>query len=493
MNIRAVIYVLGWILNIEGAFMLLPFFVSLIYSEPQGKAFLIVALVSILLGTLMIVKKPKNMVFYEKEGFVTVAFSWIMMSIFGALPFVFNGDIPNFTDALFETVSGFSTTGASILTNVEGLSQCSLFWRSFTNWIGGMGVLVFLLAIMPLTKGGSPIHLMRAESPGPSVERLLPKVRNTALILYFMYIVLTVLEFVLLIAGKMPVFDAVCASFSTAGTGGFGIKNTSFAEYSPYIQWVVAIFMMLFGVNFGVYFLLYLKKWGKALKFEEMRYYFLIIALSTLIIFLCIFPDYAGVEEPLRYSFFHVSSIITTTGFATADFNLWPTLSKSILVTLMFVGACAGSTGGGMKVSRIVTLIKSIKKELVIYVHPGSVRKIKSEGKVVSHDVQRAINVFFIVYILIFVASVLIVSIENKDFETTFTAVAATLNNIGPGLAEVGPAGNFSSFSILSKYVMIFDMLAGRLELYPMLVILNFGMWKQTISSGVKKLKNKSL
>lgn len=490
MNIRAVIYVLGWILNIEGAFMLLPFFVSLIYGEPQGRAFLVVALISILIGTAVVIKKPKNMVFYEKEGFVTVAFSWIMLSIFGCLPFVFNGDIPNFTDALFETVSGFTTTGASILTNVEGLSQGSLLWRSFTNWIGGMGVLVFLLAIMPLTKGGSPIHLMRAESPGPSVERLLPKVRNTALILYIMYIVLTVIEFLLLIAGKMPVFDAVCASFSTAGTGGFGIKNTGFADYSPYIQWVVAIFMMLFGVNFSVYFLLYLRKWTKAVKYEEMRYYFIIIALATLLIFLCIFPDYAGVEEPLRHSFFQVSSIITTTGFATTDFNLWPSLSKTILVTIMFVGACAGSTGGGMKVSRIVTLVKTIKKELTIYVHPGSVKKIKSEGKAVTHDIQRAINVFFIVYILIFVASVLLISIENKDLETTFTSVAATLNNIGPGLAEVGPAGNFADFTPFSKYVLMFDMLAGRLELYPMIVVLSFSMWKSTIISGIRKIKS---
>lgn len=493
MNIRAVLYVLGWILNIEGAFMLMPFLVSLIYGEPQGQAFLIVALICMIIGTLIVIKKPKNMIFYEKEGFVTVAFSWIMLSIFGALPFVLNGDIPNYTDALFETVSGFSTTGASILTNVEALSKCSLFWRSFTNWIGGMGVLVFLLAIMPLTKGGSPIHIMRAESPGPSVERLLPKVRNTALILYVMYIVLTVLEFVFLVVGKMPVFEAVCASFSTAGTGGFGVKNTSFADYSPYIQWVVAIFMLLFGVNFSVYFLLYLRKFKKAIKYEEMRYYLLIIALSTLVIFLNIYKSYNSVEETLRYSFFQVSSIITTTGFATTDFNLWPALSKTILVTIMFVGACAGSTGGGMKVSRIVTLIKSVKKEIVIYMHPGSVKKIKSEGKAVEHGVQRAINVFFVVYILIFVGSVLLVSIENKDLETTFTSVAATLNNIGPGLSEVGPTGNFSSFSVLSKYVLMFDMLAGRLELYPMLVILSYSMWKTTISANVKKIKNKSL
>lgn len=487
MNVRAIIYILGWILNMEGAFMLLPFIVSLLYGEQEGIAFLLVAVLCILIGTLTVLKKPRNMVFFEKEGFVTVAFSWIMLSIFGALPFCINGDIPNFTDALFETVSGFTTTGASILTNIEAMSRCGLFWRSFTNWVGGMGVLVFLLAIMPLTKGGSPIHLLRAESPGPSVERLLPKVQNTALILYVMYFVLSLAEFILLILGKMPAFDAITAVFGTAGTGGFAVRNASFADYSPYIQWVVAVFMMLFGVNFGMYFLLYLKKWGKAVRFEEARYYFLIIIAATVIIFLNIYPVENSIESTLRHAFFQVSSIITTTGFATINFDLWPAASKAILVTLMFVGACAGSTGGGMKVSRIMILFKTVKKELMIQIHPGSVKKIKAEGKMVNHEVQRSINVFFVAYILIFIASVLLLSFENQDLVTTFTAVAATLNDVGPGMAAVGPSGNFSFFSPFSKYVLMFDMLAGRLELYPMLMIFHLGMWRSSLGPAMKR------
>lgn len=487
MNIRAIIYILGWILNIEGAFMLLPFIVSLLYREPQGAAFLMVSVLCILIGSLIVLKKPRNMEFFEKGGFVTVAFGWILMSIFGALPFCINGDIPNFTDALFETVSGFTTTGASILTDIEALSHCSLFWRSFTNWVGGMGVLVFLLAILPLTKGGSPIHLMRAESPGPSVERLLPKLQNTALILYVMYFVLSLAEFIFLLLGKMPVFEAITAVFGTAGTGGFAVKNASFADYSPYIQWVTAVFMMLFGVNFGMYFLLYLKKWGKAFRFEEVRYYFFIIIIATAIIFFNIYPVDNGVESTLRHTFFQVSSIITTTGFATIDFDLWPAASKAILVTLMFVGACAGSTGGGMKISRIMILFKTVKKELMIHIHPGSVKKIKAEGKMVNHEVQRSINVFFVTFILIFTASVLLLSFENQDLVTTFTAVSATLNNVGPGMAVVGPSGNYAFFSPFSKYILMFDMLAGRLELYPMLMIFHFGMWKSSLGPAVRR------
>ncbi len=485
MNIRAIIYVLGWILNIEGAFLLLPSLVGLIYGEHQGLSFLFVALLCALLGILTVAKKPRNMVFYEKEGYVTVAACWLTLSIFGCLPFVISGEIPSFIDALFETVSGFSTTGASILTNVEAMSRCCLFWRSFTHWIGGMGVLVFLLAIMPLTKGGSPIHLLRAESTGPSVERLLPKVQNTAVILYLMYIVLSVLEFVLLILGKMPVFDALCTVFGTAGTGGFGTRNSSIAGYSAYVQWVVGIFMMLFGVNFGAYFLIYLKKIGKAVRHEEVRYYFLIIVLATLVIFA---NTYSGnVEETLRHAFFQVSSIMTTTGFATTDFNLWPTLSKIVLVALMFIGACAGSTGGGMKVSRITTLVKTVRKELLIYVHPGSVKKIKSEGKVVNHEVIRSINVFFITYMLLLAASSLILAFENHDLVTTFTSALACISNIGPGLADVGPTGNFSFFSPISKLVLIFDMLAGRLEIYPMLMLLNFSMWKSGLRPIIRR------
>ncbi|MBO5734186.1 MAG: TrkH family potassium uptake protein [Clostridia bacterium] len=487
MNRKAILYILGWVLNIDGAFMILPFLVSLLYQEEQGWSFLIVAAICIAAGTLLVLKKPKNMVIYEKEGFVIVAFSWILFSLFGCLPFVINGDIPDFTNALFETVSGFTTTGASILTNIEVLSHASLFWRSFSNWIGGMGVLVFLLAVMPMKGGGSQIHIMRAESPGPIVDRLVPKIKNTASILYIMYIVLTVIEFIMLVAGGMSAFEAICASFSTAGTGGFAIKNDSFMSYSPYIQWVVAVFMMLFGINFGAYFLLTIRRFKEAFRYEEARGYIFIILAATAIIAWRLIPQGMGIEETLRHSFFQVSSIITTTGFVTANFDLWPQAAKVILVLLMFIGACAGSTGGGIKVSRVMILAKTVKKEIMIYIHPNSVKKIKMEGKQVSHETLRATNVFFITYILIFVASVFLLSFEDHSLETSFTAVVATFNNIGPGLAEVGPVGNFSGFTNFSKYVMIFDMLAGRLELYPILMIFHMGMWKSAIVPPIKR------
>ena len=489
MNIKAIIYVLGWVFNIEGLFMLFPFIVSLIYRETQGMAFLAVATVCIVIGMLLIANKPKNMTIYAKEGFVTVAFSWIIFSIFGCLPFIFNGDIPNFTDALFETVSGFTTTGSSILVDVEALSMCSLFWRSLIIWIGGMGVLVLLLAVMPL-KGGSHIHIMRAESPGPSVERLVPKVKNTALVLYIMYIVLSIVQFLFLIVGKMPVFDALTTVFSTAGTGGFGIKSDSYASYSPYIQWVIGVFMMLFGINFGAYFLIFIRRFNRAVKYEEPRYYLIVILVATVIICSNIFSQDMGLGNTIRHAFFQVSSIITTTGFTTVDFNLWPSESKVILVLMMFVGACAGSTGGGIKVSRIMILLKTVKKEIMINIHPGSVKKIKMEGKVVNHETIRATNVYFITYVAIFVSSVLLLAFDEHDLVTNFTAVVATLNNIGPGLSEVGPMGNYSSFTPFSKYVLMFDMLAGRLELYPMLMIFHFGMWKSAILPPIKaKLK----
>ena len=492
MNIKAIIYVLGWVFNCEGVLMLLPFIVSLIYRESQGMAFLAVSALCLILGMLLISKKPKNMTIYAKEGFVTVAFSWIVFSIFGCLPFIFNGDIPNFTDALFETVSGFTTTGSSILVNVEALSRCSLFWRSLTNWVGGMGVLVLLLTVMPL-KGGSQIHIMRAESPGPNVERLVPKIRNTAMALYIMYIILSVVEFLFLIAGRMSVFDALTTVFATAGTGGFATRADSYASFSPYIQWVVGIFMMLFGVNFGAYFLVSIRHFKDAVKYEEPRYYFLIILVATGIITMNILNTGMDLGTTIRHSFFQVSSLITTTGFTTHDFNLWPSESKVILVLLMFIGACAGSTGGGIKVSRVVMLLKTVKKEIMLNIHSGSVKKIKMEGKVVNHEVIRATNVFFITYVVIFVASVFLLAFDEHDLITIFTAVVATLNNIGPGLGEVGPMGNFSTFTPFSKYILIFDMLAGRLELYPMLMIFHLGMWKSAIVPPIKKklLKNK--
>ena len=485
MNSSVVRYILGHVLKIEGFLLLLPCLVSIIYQEKIGIYYLAVAVVCILLGTLMTYRKPESMVFYLKEGCVITSLSWIALSFFFFFPFVLGGDIPSFTDALFETISGFTTTGASILSNVEGLTYTSLFWRSFTHWIGGMGVLVFLLAIVPMS-GGSNINLMRAESPGPSVGKLVPKVKYTARILYEIYIVLTILEFVFLLLGKMPVFDAMTTSFGTAGTGGFGIKNDSLMGYSVYIQWVVTIFMILFGVNFNAYYFILFRNFKKAFSMEEVRCYFLIILGAIGIIFIDIVDSCVSAFDALTKASFQVGSIITTTGFSTADFNLWPQTSKTILVLLMFVGACAGSTGGGIKVSRFVVLFKTIVKELNSYIHPKSVKKIKIDGKPVEHEVVRAINVYFITFMIVFSTSVFAISFEGKDLVTNFTAVVATINNIGPGLELVGPTQNFSGFSIFSKYVLMFDMLAGRLELFPLLILFHPAIWKDLFTRKFK-------
>ncbi len=432
-------------------------------------------------------KKPKSQVFYLKEGCITTSLSWILLSFFGCLPFYLSKEIPSFTDALFETISGFTTTGASILNDVEALSHCALFWRSFTHWIGGMGVLVFLLAVIPLS-GGSHINLMRAESPGPSVGKLVPKIRYTARILYVIYFAMTVLEVILLLFGGMPVFDALTTSFGTAGTGGFGIKNDSFMSYSPYLQWVVTVFMILFGINFNAYYLMLFGKLKKALCIEEVRAYLFIILAAIGIIFFNILHIYNGIFDALTHAAFQVGSIITTTGFSSVDFNLWPKASQSILVLLMFIGACAGSTGGGIKVSRFIVLIKTIIKELNSYIHPKSIKKIKMDGKPVEHEVVRSTNVYFITFMIIFSASVFAVSFEGKDLVSNFTAVAATINNIGPGLQMVGPTQNFQHFSVFSKYVLMFDMLAGRLELFPLLILFHPGAWKDLFT---KRLTHK--
>ena len=486
MNIKSIAYILGWILKIEAMFMLLPIATALAYGESQGWAFVIAQWLTLAVGMFLTMRKPKKMVFYAREGFVTTALSWIVMSTFGALPFMFTGEIPSFVDALFETVSGFTTTGSSILTDVEALSHCSLLWRSFTHWIGGMGVLVFLLAVLPLV-GGSNMQLMKAESPGPSVGKLVPKVRFTARILYLLYIVLTVLQFVLMLLGGMPVFDALCTAFGTAGTGGFGIKNDSIASYSPYLQWVITVFMILFGVNFNVYFLLYMRKVKDALRCEEMRWYLGIIAVATMLICVNAYDLALTLEHNIRNAAFQVATIITTTGFATVDFDLWPQFSKVIVVMLMFCGACAGSTGGGLKVSRFVIGAKGIAAYTGSFLHPRSVRKVRFEQKDVDKETVHAILVYFITVVFIFYASVLFVSLDNQDLVTTFTAVAATFNNIGPGLQAVGPTCNFSGFSDLSKCVMIFDMLAGRLEIFPMLLLLYPPLWKETVSEMKKR------
>ena len=488
MNSSIILYILGFVLNIESFLMLLPCVVAIIYREKFGLYYLGVAALCALLGLAMTHRKPQNTVFYLKEGCVITALSWIFLSLFGCLPFVLSGEIPSFTDALFETISGFTTTGASILSDVESLSHCSLFWRSFTHWIGGMGVLVFLLAIVPMS-GGSHINLMRAESPGPSVGKLVPKVKYTARILYGIYLALTVLEIIFLLAGGMPVFDALTTSFGTAGTGGFGIKNDSLMSYSNYLQWVVTIFMILFGVNFNAYYYILFRNFKKAFSMEEVRCYFLIIIAAIGIIFMDIIDRSASAFDALTKVAFQVGSIITTTGFSTADFNLWPQTSKTILVLLMFIGACAGSTGGGIKVSRFVVLFKTIINELNSYIHPKSIKKIKIDGKPVEHDVVRAINVYFIAFMIIFSISVFAISFEGKDLVTNFTAVVATINNIGPGLELVGPTQNFGGFTVFSKYVLMFDMLAGRLELFPLLILFHPIVWKDLFASKIKAKK----
>ncbi len=488
MNFGFITYIIGWILNFQGVFLLVPCIVAMIYNEKSGIAFLLSSFISFAIGALFVRKKPKNSSFYAKEGFISVALGWIVLSVSGALPFLISGEIPDIFNALFESISGYTTTGATILSDVESLSKCMLFWRSFTHWVGGMGVLVFVLCILPLADGNN-MHLMRAESPGPSVGKLVPKVRSTATILYGIYTALTVIECILLLFGKMSLFDAITTSMATAGTGGFGIKNDSMASYSMYIQNVVAIFMFIFGVNFNIYFLLLVRKPKEVLQSEELRTYLAIVLISTLIIGFNISSSFESIGTSIQQAFFQVSSIITTTGFSTVDFNHWPELSKFILIGLMFIGACAGSTCGGIKISRIIIAWKNLKNEISSFVHPKRVQIIRLEGRKVGNDVVKSVNVYFVLYFLIFIASVFLISIENRSFETNFTSVIATLNNIGPGLDGVGPMENFGEFNPLSKCVFMFGMLAGRLELIPMIILFSPWVWKKSRSHSQKSLK----
>lgn len=483
MNLSIIRYILGHVLRIEALLMMLPCIIAVIYQETEGFAFFGIVILVYVFSIIFRLKKPENQIFHLKEGCVATALSWIFLSFFGCLPFILTGEIPSFIDAMFETVSGFTTTGSSILNNVEALSHTSLFWRSFTHWIGGMGVLVFLLAIVPLS-GGSNMNLMKAESPGPSVGKLVPKVRATAGMLYKIYFALTLIQFVLLLIGKMHAFDAIVTAFGTAGTGGFGIKNDSIAGYSPYIQTVVTLFMFLFGVNFNFYYLILFGQFRKAFSMEEVKWYFFIVIGAIGIIFVNILPLYATAGESLLHAAFQVSSIITTTGFATTDFNLWPEICRSLLVLLMFVGACAGSTGGGIKVSRIMILLKSFIRELHFYAHPKSIKKVYIDKKSVESEILRTTYVYLATFLCIFITSVLLLSLEGNDFITNFTAVAATLNNIGPGLELVGPTQNFAHFSVLSKWVLAFDMLAGRLELFPLLMLFYPKLWKDALISN---------
>jgi len=481
MNHYAIFYFLGYILRLESILLLPSLLISLYQGEWSAfRALIVTVLLAAGLSLLSLWCKRKDHSIAHREGFVIVALSWIIMSLIGALPFTLSGYIPNYLDAVFETVSGFTTTGASILTNVEALPMSLLFWRSFTHWVGGMGILVFVLAIVPMSKGkGDSLHVLRAESPGPSVGKLSSTMRHTARTLYTIYIAMTLLEVILLLLGGMPLFDSLVNSFATAGTGGFAIKNASIAAYdSYYLQGVIGVFMMLFGINFNIYYLILIGRFSQAVRSEEVRVYLGIIALSTTIIAFNIKDMCLNLFDAFHHSFFQVSTIITTTGFATADFNQWPQLSRCILVVLMIAGACAGSTGGGIKTARVILLWKCVKSTVQKMLHPRSVKVIKMDDKPVEADVLDGTQSFMIVYSLIAIVSMLLISLDNFDFETTVTSVLACLNNIGPGLSLVGPTGNYSAFSPLSKVILTFNMLLGRLEIFPMLLLFAPSVWR---------------
>ena len=478
MNYSIIFNIIGWVIKVEGFLMLFPALVALIYKENNIGIFFGCAAVYYAVGKLLTLKNPKDSRFYAREGFVAVALSWVVMSILGAIPFIISGEIPSCIDAVFEIVSGFTTTGASILVDVEALSHSMLFWRSFSHWIGGMGVLVFILAILPMA-GGQNIYLIKAESTGPEVGKFVPKLQKTAGYLYIIYVAMSLIQLVLLLAGNMPLFDAICDVFGSAGTGGFGIKADSMAGYSTYIQMITALFMFLFGINFNFYFLLISKRFRAALGMEEVKWYVIIYVVAVVSIVFNLWKATGVVGINVKDAIFQVSSIMTSTGYATTDFNKWPEFSRYIICVLMFIGACTGSTGGGMKVARFIIYFKQIGKQIGFLIHPRSVKIIRMNGKKLEHDTVRIVNTYLLVYIFIFAISMLILSIDNFDLITTFTAVSATFNNIGPGLNMVGPTGNFFEFSVLSKIVMIFDMLAGRLEIFPLLVLMTPTTWRR--------------
>jgi trk system potassium uptake protein TrkH len=480
MNKRTVIYILGWVLFIEGLAMQASTLVGLWYRESTYVYFLFTGLALMLIGGIVILNKPKKFYMQRKDGFAATALSWIVLSLAGAVPLWLSGQIPSFIDAFFETVSGFTTTGATILRDIEALDNCMLFWRSLSHFLGGMGVIVFLLALLPKFGGNAGINLMKAESTGPEVDKTMPKLRHYALVLYSIYVGLTVIETVMLMCGGMYFFDAVTTAMATAGTGGFALYNNSIAYYdSYYLQGVVAVFMMLFGINFYVYILIITKKIKSILKIEEIWWYIGIIVFSTVVIAINIMSIYKNAFDSFHQSFFYVTSIVSSTGFAIDNTDKWPDLSKTIICVLTCIGACAGSTGGGFKVSRVLILCKEARKEFRLIVHPRTVQTVKMNSKKISHEVTRNVSVYLIVYILIVVFSTALISINEFDFTTNLTSVLATLNNTGPGFSIVGSAGNYSSFSIFSKIVFIFNMLAGRLELYPILLIFMPTAWKK--------------
>ena len=481
MNYKMTGRFIGQILALEAVFMIPALLIAVFSGETAAMYGFLITMAAILLlgGILLFICRGANRIFGAREGLVCVGLSWMVLSLAGCLPFFLSKEIPQFIDALFESVSGFTTTGSSILSDVESLSNSLLYWRSFTHWVGGMGVLVFLLAIAPGGRGdkGFTMHLLRAESPGPDVGKLVPKMRQTALILYVIYIGLTVLNFIFLLAGGMPLLDAVCTAFGTAGTGGFGVKNDSIASYSPYIQNVCTVFMFLFGINFSCYYLLLLRQFRSVFKDEELRLYFGLAALSVVLIVLNIRPLYASLGETVRHAAFQVSSIMTTTGFATTDFDLWPSFAKGILLMLMVVGACAGSTGGGLKCARVLLLFKSLRRNIRQVLNSKKVQVVRNNDRVVDEKVLRNTDAYFAAYVIIIIISFLLISLDGFSTGTNLSAVLACFNNIGPGLETVGPTCNFSLYSGFSKLVLILDMLAGRLEIFPILVLFSRGTW----------------
>lgn len=479
MNTKMIRYILGKMLAAEALLLMLPALVGAIYGEHEGISFLIPAVILVCIYFLTGRRKPEKTTIYGKDGMVIVALAWILWSVFGAMPFVISREIPDYIDALFETISGFTTTGSSILTDVEALSKCMLFWRSFTHWVGGMGVLVFVLMLTSLDKNSS-MYLMTAEVPGPEKEKLVPKMMSTARILYGIYFGMTILQTVLLLVGGMNLFDSLLHAFGTAGTGGFSNYAASVGHFdSAYIDGVVSVFMILFGINFSLFYMILLREFKPVWKNEELRAYLLIIAVSTMLITMNISGQYASPLKAFRYAIFQVASIITTTGYATTDFVRWPMFSKCILLLLMVTGACASSTGGGIKVSRVLIIMKTIKREIKQMTHPKSVSIIRVNGKKMSTEVIRKVCAYLMAYAVIAIGSILLVSIDNMDFATTFSSVMATLNNIGPGIGAVGPAGSFAEFSVFSKLIFCIDMLAGRLELFPFLMLVTLPVWKK--------------
>ena len=477
MNYKMIKNILGWVLLFEAFFMLAPLITAVVYHEKAFYSFLITIGICALLGALLVLRKPKTTTLYSKEGFVIASLSWIVLSIFGAIPFVISGALPNIADALFETASGFTTTGASVIADVEALPKSILLWRSFTNWIGGMGVLVFLMAFLPLS-GGNNMHIMKAESPGPSVSKLVPRVRTTALILYSIYFALTILMFIILLCGGMNTFEALNTAFATGGTGGFGFRNDSFASFSPFIQITVTVFMLLFSVNFTSYYLILLLRFKEAFN-SEVKTFIAIVFTAIVAITINVRGMFDSLGDTVRYVSFTVASIISTSGFSIVDFDLWPEFSKNCLIVLMLLGACAGSTCGGLKISRILILLKGFIRELQSLVHPRQVKKITIDSKPVEHEVIRSTNAYIVAYLFIFVVSMILISFDNHDFTTNFTAVASTINNVGPGFKLVGPTRNFAFFSAPSKIVLSFTMIAGRLELFPILLLFSPSTWRK--------------